>query len=93
MIHFYFSGPFAACNRVMNPQWFFDNCLSDVCADYPNTDHFCDTLDDLAARCALIGVPAENWRHDVPKCGKMRSFTGVRDCKYVYLNIMNCCHM
>ena len=58
-------GPFSACNSVVDPTSFIENCEFDYCccADVEREDCYCDNLETYAAACAKAGIPPSNWRN------------------------------
>jgi len=57
-------GPFSACNSIVDPTSFIENCEFDYCCctDDEREDCYCDNLATYAAACAKAGIPPSNWR-------------------------------
>jgi len=57
-------GVFAACNAVVDPTTFIENCEFDYCCcpDEDRDNCLCDNLEAYAATCADAGVALANWR-------------------------------
>ena len=58
-------GVFSACNRVVDPTQFIENCEFDFCCctDAEREDCYCDSLAAYAAACAEAGVVLSTWRN------------------------------
>ena len=58
-------GVFSACNRVIDPTPFIENCEFDYgcIADINREEFYCDSLAAYAAACADAGVPLSTWRN------------------------------
>ncbi|KAJ8038778.1 IgGFc-binding protein [Holothuria leucospilota] len=62
------NGPFAECNRMMDPNPYFESCVYDLCATLPDEDLLCDSLAAYAASCRSAGSTPENWRETATQC-------------------------
>ena len=58
-------GVFSACNNVVDPTQFIENCEFDYCccSDTDREDCYCDNLASYAAACADAGVVLSTWRN------------------------------
>ena len=65
-------GVFSACNNVVDPTQFIENCEFDYCccSDADREDCYCDSLAAYAAACAEAGVVLSTWRNSF--CRKLR---------------------
>ena len=56
---------FSACNNVVDPTQFIENCEFDYCCcnDTEHEDCYCDNLATYAAECADAGVVLSTWRN------------------------------
>ncbi|XP_078660161.1 uncharacterized protein LOC144904888 [Branchiostoma floridae x Branchiostoma belcheri] len=57
------NGPFAACQGVVDPVGYFEDCVFDMCA-WDGTDGLCQNLKAYADACVAAGVQSESisWR-------------------------------
>ena len=57
-------GGFAACNALIDPTTFIENCEFDYCCneEAEREDGYCDSLEAYAGVCAVAGLPPPNWR-------------------------------
>ena len=61
---------FKTCATIVNPNEYYENCLTDVCAceqnDLPKC--FCPSVSAYAQECARQGVVID-WRKEIRTCG------------------------
>ena len=69
------SDVFSACNRVVDPTTFFNDCVVDGCncEEEDKTACFCENFAAYAAVCTAAGVPVTGWRN-LLECRKFRLF-------------------
>ena len=63
-------GPFAQCHLLVDPQPYYEGCVYDLCATLPDDDLVCDSFAVYAQACRDAGGSPEDWRVDLPQCGK-----------------------
>ena len=65
-------GVFSACNNVVDPTQFIENCEFDYrcCSDTDREDCYCSNLATYATTCAEAGVVLSTWRNSF--CRKLR---------------------
>uniref|UniRef100_H9GN55 VWFD domain-containing protein n=1 Tax=Anolis carolinensis TaxID=28377 RepID=H9GN55_ANOCA len=56
------NGPFASCHAKVNPTFFFESCVYDVCANEGHRPTLCDALKAYADTCQREGVQIGEWR-------------------------------
>ncbi|XP_069598457.1 IgGFc-binding protein-like [Ranitomeya imitator] len=56
------SGPFKACQSLISPIEYFENCLFDSCAVNGKDEILCKSLQAYAAACQTLGVTVGTWR-------------------------------
>nr|XP_060639880.1 IgGFc-binding protein-like [Anolis sagrei ordinatus] len=65
------NGPFAPCHAKVNPAFFFESCVYDVCANEGHRPTLCDALKAYADACQREGVQIGEWRKTagcLPQC-------------------------
>jgi len=78
-------GVFSACNSVVDPTQFIENCEFDYCccSDADREECYCDNLAAYAAACADAGVTLSTWRNSF--CRKLTlSYIQIRGYLHVY---------
>ncbi|XP_063168367.1 IgGFc-binding protein-like [Candoia aspera] len=55
-------GPFTPCHSKVNPKFYFDGCVYDVCANQGHKQSLCDVLASYADDCQKEGVQIGEWR-------------------------------
>ncbi|KAI5092346.1 IgGFc-binding protein isoform X3 [Silurus meridionalis] len=56
------NGPFAACNKIVDPSVYIDNCVYDVCINKGIRSFLCDNMRTYADACMAAGVKIDPWR-------------------------------
>ncbi len=56
------TGPFAACQSVIDPAPYFRDCVYDVCMDNDNQTMLCHSIAAYMLDCQDFGVKVQNWR-------------------------------
>ena len=79
-------GVFSACNNVVDPTPYIEDCEFDFCCcdDTDREDCYCDNLAAYAAACADVGVVLSTWRNSF-----CREFIKNYVCSYTYIIIMS----
>jgi len=59
-------GAFLACNDLVDPATFIENCEFDYCCTDGEEREvgYCDNLEAYAGVCAIAGLPPPNWRQE-----------------------------
>ncbi|NXC77137.1 FCGBP protein, partial [Anhinga anhinga] len=55
-------GPFQSCHHLINPAFYFQACLHDVCLAEGDTNVLCRSIQSYATACQEAGVIVEAWR-------------------------------
>ncbi|NWQ93779.1 FCGBP protein, partial [Burhinus bistriatus] len=55
-------GPFASCHHLIDPAFYFQACLHDLCLAEGDTHVLCQSVRSYAAACQDAGVVIEAWR-------------------------------
>ncbi|NXT93834.1 FCGBP protein, partial [Anhinga rufa] len=55
-------GPFQSCHHLINPAFYFQACLHDVCLAEGDIDVLCRSIQSYATACQEAGVVIEAWR-------------------------------
>ncbi|KAL7381442.1 hypothetical protein ABVT39_005557 [Epinephelus coioides] len=55
-------GPFAACHDVVDPAFYFKNCVYDVCMAKDNQSMLCHSVAAYMSDCQNMGAKVKNWR-------------------------------
>ncbi|NXH14497.1 FCGBP protein, partial [Bucco capensis] len=55
-------GPLEACHEVINPTWFFQACLHDLCQAQGDTQVLCSSVQSYATACQEAKVVIKQWR-------------------------------
>ena len=78
-------GEFAACNNIVDPVSFINDCVYDYCHCNEETQEecFCGSLSNYAGACASNGVVVPNWRSTV--CGMIQYILLYIKHKHVYI--------
>ncbi|KAJ8042690.1 IgGFc-binding protein [Holothuria leucospilota] len=61
-------GPFSACRDVVDPQPYFETCVYDLCAMFPDVSMLCSHLEQYAQACRNAGERPGNWRAYRSQC-------------------------
>ncbi|XP_065200216.1 hemocytin isoform X2 [Planococcus citri] len=63
------SSIFEECHSIINPQDYYEDCLSDLCSCRGNNlvDCFCPVLSAYASKCAKNGIVVD-WRSQIKEC-------------------------
>ncbi|PIK34070.1 putative IgGFc-binding protein [Apostichopus japonicus] len=71
-------GPFAGCSHYVNLTVYYDSCVYDLCARYPEDDLICSSAEQAAQACREAGGTPGDWREETSQC----SFTCPGDMIY-----------
>ncbi|XP_047461425.1 IgGFc-binding protein-like [Mugil cephalus] len=78
------NGPFAACHGVKRPDFYFNNCVYDVCMAKEEEGMLCNSIATYMLDCQESGVKIQNWRSSSfcpHACGKNSHYdTCVESC-------------
>ncbi|KGL96227.1 IgGFc-binding protein, partial [Charadrius vociferus] len=55
-------GPFGSCHHLIDPTFYFQACLHDLCLAEGDTHVLCQSVQSYAAACQEAGVIIEAWR-------------------------------
>ncbi|XP_071588845.1 IgGFc-binding protein-like, partial [Heliangelus exortis] len=55
-------GPFGSCHRLLDPDFYFQSCLHDLCLAQGDTQVLCQSLQSYAAACQHAGGVIGAWR-------------------------------
>ncbi|KAK9394610.1 IgGFc-binding protein [Crotalus adamanteus] len=55
-------GPFSSCHSKVDPNFYFEGCVYDVCANEGHRQSVCDALESYADACQKEGVQIGEWR-------------------------------
>ncbi|XP_033106905.1 IgGFc-binding protein-like [Anneissia japonica] len=56
------TGPFAACHEEVDPEFYYDSCVYDLCATLPDLSALCPDVQTYATLCQAYGVEISLWR-------------------------------
>ncbi len=60
------AGSFSECHSTVDPEPFFQNCVSDLCLSHGKEEMFCSSLTEYTFACQEEGAKVKPWRGD--KC-------------------------
>ncbi|XP_018540526.2 IgGFc-binding protein [Lates calcarifer] len=55
-------GPFAACHSQLDPEYYYLDCVYDVCMSKGDRKVLCNSISAYVTDCQTIGVKIKNWR-------------------------------
>lgn len=55
-------GPFAVCHSKLSPEYYFRDCVYDVCMSQGQRNILCGSITAYVSDCQAIGVKINNWR-------------------------------
>lgn len=55
-------GPFGACHNQLNPEYYYRDCVYDVCMTGGDRDTLCHSIAAYMTDCQAVGVNINNWR-------------------------------
>ncbi|NXO00458.1 FCGBP protein, partial [Rhinopomastus cyanomelas] len=71
-------GPFSSCHDVVDPSFYFQSCLLDLCLADGDTQVLCRSVESYSAACQGLGVVIEEWRRPSfcpPSCPANSSYS------------------
>ncbi|XP_071356988.1 IgGFc-binding protein-like [Trachinotus anak] len=56
------NGPFAACHSQLSPEYYYRDCVYDVCMSQGDRNVLCQSISAYITDCQTTGVKVNNWR-------------------------------
>ncbi|XP_029432085.1 IgGFc-binding protein-like [Rhinatrema bivittatum] len=59
-----FNGPFSACYSTINSDFYYNNCINDLCMGNGDSTILCDSIHSYVTACQSVGVIIQSWRNE-----------------------------